>query len=246
MKLLIDFGNTRCKWVSIVENEWQSVDSFAHHGQNIIELMHKHLPLKEAHEIHIVSVLGDAFETDCQRTLEDLVGCNFYHSQADAHSIQLAYAAPTSYGADRFAALVAAHQHGSGDKIIVDCGTALTIDVLKHSGQHLGGLIAPSVNMMCDSLCQQTANLTLDENPTEAGLLADNTGEAIYSGTVMLANYGLLGIIQQLRTDLDQVKIIFTGGEADKMLALDGIDINHKPNLVLEGLELMVASGSVE
>jgi type III pantothenate kinase len=245
MKLLIDFGNTRCKWVLIVENEWQSVNSFAHHGQNIIEAMHKHLPLKEVHEIHIVSVLGDAFETDCQRTLEDIVSCNFYHSQADAHSIQLAYATPTSYGADRFAALVAAHQHGSGDKIIVDCGTALTIDVLKHSGQHLGGLIIPGMTMMCDSLCKQTANLMIDENPTEARLLAGNTKEAIYSGTVMLANYGLLGIIQQLQEDLDQAKIILTGGEANKMFTLDSIDINHKPNLVLEGLEFMVASGSV-
>jgi type III pantothenate kinase len=245
MKLLIDFGNTRCKWVSIVENEWQSVNSFAHHGQNICDMMRERLPLKQADEIHIVSVLGDEFEADCQQLLERTVPCNFYHSQSHAHSIRLAYAKPASYGADRFAALVAAHQYISGDKIIVDCGTALTVDVLKQSGEHLGGLIIPGMTMMCDSLCKQTANLMIDENPTEARLLAGNTKEAIYSGTVMLANYGLLGIIQQLQEDLDQAKIILTGGEANKMFTLDSIDINHKPNLVLEGLEFMVASGSV-
>lgn len=242
MKLLIDFGNTRCKWVSIVENEWQSVNSFVHHGQNICEMVHEHLPLKQADEIHVVSVLGDEFEADCQQLLERTVPCHFYHSQPHAHSIRLAYAKPASYGADRFAALVAAHQHISGDKIIVDCGTALTVDVLKQSGKHLGGLIAPSVNMMCDSLCQQTVNLALDENPTEVGLLADNTEEAIYSGSVRIASYGLLGIIQQLRANLDQAKIILTGGGVDEMLAMDSIDINHKPNLVLEGLEIMASS----
>lgn len=241
MKLLIDFGNTRCKWVSIVDHEWRSQGSFAYDGENLLPRMQQLLPLQEAKEIHIASVLGESFENECLIAFEHTATCHFYHSQAQAYSIQLAYQDPTGYGVDRYAALVAAHQSVSGDKIIIDCGTAITIDALKHTGEHLGGLIAPGVMLMCKSLCQQTANLSFNQNSTSPVLLANNTEEAIYSGSAFVASYGLEAVITKMQARLDQATVILTGGGVKHMRGLDSLASHIRPNLVLEGLEIMAS-----
>ena len=239
MKLLIDFGNTRCKWVSVVDHVWQSQESFAYDGENVLTAMQRFIPIDQAQEIHVVSVLGRSFENECQLVFERAASCRFYSSQAQAYSIQLAYQDPATYGADRFAALVAAHELVSGDKIIIDCGTAVTIDALKHTGEHLGGLIVPGVTMMCESLSQQTANLSFNQNSTSAVLLADNSEDAVYSGSVLVASYGLEAVITRMRASLSQASLIFTGGGIQHMPSLDSLTRQIRPNLVLEGLGIM-------
>jgi len=239
MKLLIDFGNTRCKWVSVADHEWQSQGSFTYEGENLLDALQQHLPLRQAKEVHVVSVLGKSFENECQLALAHTATCHFYHSQAQAYSIQLAYKHPESYGVDRFAALVAAHESVPGDKIIIDCGTAVTIDALKHTGKHLGGLIVPSVMIMCKSLCRQTADLSFNQNSTSSVLFADNTEDAIYSGSAFVASYGLEAIITKMRATLDQANVVLTGGGIKHMIGLDSMVSHIRPNLVLEGLEIM-------
>jgi len=94
---------------------------------------------------------------------------------------------------------------------------------------------------MCKSLCQQTANLSFNQNSTPPVLLANNTEEAIYSGSAFVASYGLEAVITEMQARLDQATVILTGGGVKHMRGLDGLASHIRPNLVLEGLEIMAS-----
>lgn len=246
MIVLIDFGNSYCKWVQIVDGYWQHVHSFAYDRTDQLNNCLQHLPLTEAEQIHIVSVLGAAFDEQLSQAINKPEAVHFHQSQTAAHGILLGYRQPASYGVDRYATLVAAHQHFAGHKIIVDCGTAITVDVLQQDGQHLGGIILPGVDTMCASLAMRTSGLAHTEPSADINLFADNSADAIHSGAVLTASYGLQGVIKDIQRHLGRATLIFTGGGRHKILGFDRPGTLSRPHLVLEGLFIMAGGESAQ
>ncbi len=244
MIILIDFGNTYCKWVQIVDGYWQHVHSFAYDRTDQINTCLQHLPIDEAAQIHIVSVLGAEFDKQLAKAINKPEVVYFHRVQLLAHGIQLGYSEPASYGVDRYAALVAAHQHFSGHKIIVDCGTAITLDVLQTNGEHLGGIIVPGVDIMCESLQTRASGIVLKEASAKVSVFADNTADAIHSGAVLTTSYGLQGMIKDIKRSLGRATLILTGGGRNKILGFDSPGTISRPHLVLEGLFIMAQSES--
>src|SRR5690606_5498777 len=64
---------------------------------------------------------------------------------------------PRSLGADRALDAISAHAAHSGDLIVIDFGTATTLDVIDFNGAYKGGIIAPGINLSLDALFQHTA-----------------------------------------------------------------------------------------
>lgn len=243
MTLLIDFGNSYCKWVQVIDGYWQHVNSFAYDRADQVSSCLQHLPLSESEQIHIVSVLGAEFDARFQQAV-DTNGCvHFHQSQLNAHGIQLGYSEAANYGVDRYATLVAAHQQFSGHKIIVDCGTAITLDVLEENGQHLGGIIVPGVDTMCESLQLCTSGITSNQDSARVSVFADDSADAVYSGAVLVASYGLQGVIRDVRRSLGRATLIFTGGGRNKILGFDHSSCVTRPYLVLEGVAIMAHAG---
>ena len=113
-------------------------------------------------------------------------------------------------------------------------GTAITIDCLNSHGQHLGGLIAPGLQLMKQSLEQGTKDLSFSKNHYLAGL-ADSTESAIYTGTL----YSAAGLIEKTINDLCPCQtIILTGGDAELLAKHMAIDSTIEPDIVLKGLSL--------
>ncbi len=245
MNLLIDFGNSRCKWAGLEKETLQ--DSFAHGyaGNSIsqkVENLAAEIPLQRCERIHAVSVLGADFDRAFAEHVfrKTAIPVTYHFSQLDAFGIRLAYANPDSYGADRYAALVAAHHAGDGAKIVVDCGTAVTIDAVEANGRHLGGLILPGVELMCSVLSENTTGIPSVDFVNAAEYLNNNTHDAVVSGSTLCLQQGLRSIIAKIEQQIASPASIYVTGGARAVLA----EFSHnrlfeRPDLVLEGLHIM-------
>tara|TARA_R110002074_G_scaffold342264_1_gene512805 strand:- start:827 stop:1567 length:741 start_codon:yes stop_codon:yes gene_type:complete len=244
MKLLIDFGNSRFKWARLDGQTLIDANACFYNSDDAIHRVQEaceQIGFDSIQEIHAVSVLGEAFEKEFIASTEKTTGitASFYYSQSANYGVTLAYDHPSSYGADRYAALIAAHHKTSGTKIIVDCGTATTIDVLDAKGKHLGGLIIPGITLMCTSLANKASGVRMPEKAGAARLFNDNTADSVFSGSALVLSHGVRGIVQEIMSTTEQVVTVYvTGGESD-MISLEDIDYVNCPNLVLEGIQIM-------
>ncbi len=244
MKLLIDFGNSRCKWARLDNQDLQKTNVQSYKCEDSIkrvdEIIEK-ITFDLVREIHAVSVLGDVFEKEFFAKIKKLYGIEtkFYISQPNNFGVTLAYADPLSYGPDRYAALVAAHHKMPGAKIIVDCGTATTLDVITTGGKHLGGLIIPGVELMCSALVEKAPGISMTKQINSTQLFNGNTADAVYSGSVMALSYGVRGIVEEIVSNINQDLTVFVTGGESKIIGLTDSGYVNCPNLVLEGLLIM-------
>lgn len=246
MKLLMDFGNSCCKWAVDNGNDDLQVVAIQYATPSSTERVREILQainLNEVNQIHAVSVLGDDFDESFAAMLSQHCSCEliFYASQKEAFGITLSYDNVQSYGVDRYSAIVAAHHRVTGDKIVIDCGTATTIDVIDAQGVHAGGLILPGAHLMVKSLSKETIGIPDSDLASDASVLSNNTQSAVYSGCISMMQYGLYGIIKQLTTsDEDNTTLVITGGASHMLNHLpSNVLCERRPNLVLEGLQIM-------
>jgi type III pantothenate kinase len=170
----------------------------------------------------------------------------YVHPAASGFGVTNAYSEPQDLGVDRWLAIIAAYQRAKGAVCVIDCGTALTVDVVDGKGQHLGGLILPGLGMMRDSLLQRAEGIDYEpENepfsddavPT---LLANDTQGAVEAGSL----YASIAFIERVVADLERevgqaMQVLLTGGDAPDIEPLLARELDYSPRLVLEGLALM-------
>jgi len=247
MKLLIDFGNTRCKWALASDVDLHTVSAFQYTNYDPtsrVEEVLQTIDFAGTEQIYTVSVLGPVFEQTFVERLKLITNSEviFFCSQQDSYGVKLSYPNENTYGADRYAALVGAHHRVSGDKVVLDCGTATTVDVINASGVHAGGLIMPGAGLMVDGLANKTTGIPMNDANQAVKLLCDNTEQAVYSGCTLMLQYGLNGIIEQLVKDTDKQTSVFITGGASHLLelaAFANVTYIERPHLVLEGLQVM-------
>lgn len=142
-------------------------------------------------------------------------------------------------GVDRVLCALAAHRKSGEACVVIDAGTAVTVDFVDAFGVFKGGVIAPGVSMMARALNQQTDALpSVQTGSTRpAGPLGKTTAEAIA--------LGCLGAVQGLaRLQIDRTaemsgaypRIIATGGDAVLLFENDDLVEHIVPDLVLMGM----------
>lgn len=115
--------------------------------------------------------------------------------------LKLKYANPKEIGADRIAGAIGASSlHPDTDLIIIDMGTATTIDVVTAQKEYLGGAIMPGLRISVDALANGTAKLPIVEIVKPEHSCGTNTIEAIQAGLY----YGNLGGIKELKTQFEK------------------------------------------
>lgn len=246
MKLLLDFGNSRCKWALLDKEQFSDSGAISYvddGGQPQLVAVTQQLPLVGINSIHIVSVLGKQLDAQIAKALAPYEHY-FYTSQLLAHGVKLAYADATQYGNDRYIALLAAHHLYSGSKIIIDCGTATTFDVMDETGQHLGGLIIPGYEAMLNGLVNNTQQLQRDFKIKDLHLLAKNAKEALSCGTMLCIQMGVKGIVDRMMMEMKAFspEIIATGGAQEEVLASMDLEVVREPDLILKGLSMLARS----
>src|SRR5690606_29009768 len=100
--------------------------------------------------------------------------------------LRLCYADPARFGVDRWLALLGARRAcPAAPLLLAACGTALTLDLVDHDGQHRGGMIAPSPALMLEALRRRAPHLP-ETAPADHGFACDSA-PAMASGTLLAA-----------------------------------------------------------
>lgn len=148
------------------------------------------------------------------------------------------YRNPRNVGADRVCDSISAFDKYGGPVLIVDFGTAITIDVVDEDGAYKGGVIMPGLETSSATLKKATALLPEARLIMPKRHIGTTTDESIRIGIMMGAIYSLRGLIASIRDQLDapDAKVIATGGMAKYVAPY--MDEVHaiEPNLVLEGI----------
>jgi type III pantothenate kinase len=130
------------------------------------------------------------------------------------------YAEPSQLGADRWAGLIAARTLSNGNGLVVNSGTATTIDFLGANGIHQGGWIIPGLGLMQSSLELNTARLPATSEATLIDGFGLSTDAAIYKGC-LAAQVGAIHEALQLAKEMHQPidRIWIDGGNAKHIAA---------------------------
>jgi type III pantothenate kinase len=155
--------------------------------------------------------------------------------------IELDVEEPLTVGADRIVNTLAASRIYQRDAIVVDLGTATTFDCITEDGVFLGGVIAPGVLMMAESLTRKTSKLPATELLLPKQIIGRRTEECIRAGVMYGAAESIDGLVRRIKAEWPRKQnplVIATGGlsETFKPLCreLDEVD----PFLTLRGLQI--------
>lgn len=241
--LLFDVGNTRIKWGWWEDGRIGATDAAVHRESQWT------LPSAAAgwrpRRAAAVSVAGPAVNAQLAAEVQRRWGLEleFLWPTAAAAGVRNGYTEPGRLGADRWAAVVAAHRR-AGAACVIDCGSAVTVDAVTAGGEHVGGIIIPGLAMMRRALVQDTHRLpAVEHGPVE--LFARDTVTAVRSGTLVGLAAMLEGLAARVRARLGaELPLYLTGGDASELASQLRVPVQVAPDLVLEGVALLAEETS--
>ncbi len=147
---------------------------------------------------------------------------------------------PTEVGPDRLVDAAAAYQKFGGPVVVLDFGTATTLNVVNHDGAFIGGAIAPDLRSAHDALVGKAAKLTSVDLVFPSSVIGRNTVAAMQSG-IMLGYVGLInGLIAQIDNELgEQPTVVSTGGFGGVFKDRCPRISTYAPDLTIDGLRLV-------
>lgn len=253
MILTIDAGNTRTKWALFDDADnivWQGVCA----NQEIAnaELLPVNSDCKRA---IVANVAGEKHAQLLQDLLKKhaVTQVTWAKSTPRACGVVNGYEQPESLGVDRWAALVAAWHMEQNICVVVNAGTAITIDALgkqvennQEIGVFKGGVIVPGMLAMQQALSSATAQLPMLEASThyKRDIFAKNTADAMHAGAI----HAISGAITLMSHHLNSIyisrpRVILSGGNAKLIKENLIADVTRQAvivdNLVLHGLRLI-------
>ena len=234
MILAVDAGNSRVKWAlhdgrSFVREGW-----VAHADFDALDAQWSSLPAPSS--IVIANVAGDETGQRLRKYLERWPIAPRWASSARSQAgVTNCYDEPSQLGVDRWAALIGARAHSSDPCIVVNAGTAMTVDALGAQGKFIGGIIVPGFNLMHESLAANTARLSAERGNFTP--FPRTTRDAITSGAIQ----ALCGAIERMRDAMlaaghREPVLVFSGGAGELVAGHLGRPARNVDKLVLEGL----------
>lgn len=234
MILAVDAGNSRVKWAlhdgrAFAKEDWVAL-------AEVRELRGEWARLPQPSRIVVANVAGDG--------LRDGLGELFamWHAEViwvagrrSQCGVTSRYEDPAQLGPDRWAALIGARHLEKSACLVVNSGTAMTVDALSASGEFLGGLIVPGFDLMHQSLARSTALLSAERGRYAA--FPRNSADAITSGAI----HALCGAVDRMKNEMAAAghgePAVLIGGGAGGVLAEHlRMRARYVERLVLEGL----------
>jgi type III pantothenate kinase len=149
------------------------------------------------------------------------------------------YDNPKEVGADRIANAVAAYELYGGPSIVVDFGTANTIEAVSEHGEYLGGAIFPGIDISMDALFGRAAALRRVELVAPRHVIGKSTVESIQSGCVFGFSGQVDALVDRFQAELGECTVVATGGLADPIIEHSRTIQHYEPWLTLQGLRIV-------
>ena len=215
--ILVDIGNTNTKWKFDGNYFTLPTENFEFEK------------LPESSKVWVSNVSKIPFEISANSV-------TFVNAQDKYKSLINAYSNPTLLGCDRWLGMIASYELLKEKSfVLVDIGTAITIDIVNKSGAHLGGLIFPGV----DKLRQ-----TFDNFPVSSSgfinSLGRSTQEAWSNGTLSIVVNTINQKIKEIKNEIPNISVFITGGGYLGLQSFLDFDHVYHKNIVLDGLQFYV------
>lgn len=249
MNLLIDSGNSFIKWALTKDESFILESSCPSQSVQSLDEIWKNY---EAPARVIVSnVAGHSIASEIKKTVTALwqLDAEFLISSRCCCGLTNSYHKPEQLGVDRWMAMVAAYKMTQSPVIVVDCGTAVTIDFVNEGGIFVGGIIMPGLNTAYQSLKADTDAVGEIQNGAAfATVTALSTEEAVQAGVLFGTAGGIERVIREhgLSDEMDSMasSVFITGGDAGKLAPYLTIAVSLQADLVLQGLCVFADKGS--
>ena len=236
---LIDVGNTATKW-SVVNTEDLdgSVDNVAFETRTYDQSTS--FDFADSISWSIISVNAERLNAIRERLSTERAGDKIALVENKYVPLVNKTANPNAVGTDRLVAAYAATELLPGkDRIVIDSGTAITIDVVNRQNEFLGGTIMPGIKLMLTSLFKGTdqlppLNSLVWHQPPEP--LGDRTETAILSGVYHAVWYGILNIVKGQSEMFPGASVIFTGPSLENFACVIPDYWTAADDLVFSGL----------
>ena len=154
--------------------------------------------------------------------------------------IPILYDDPREVGPDRIVNAVAARERYGAPCIVVDFGTSTNFDAVSASGEYVGGVLAPGVEVSMDALFARAARLTKVDFVAPEQAIGKTTTQALQAGVVFGFAGQVDGIVARMRAELgEEAHVVATGGLAGLIAPHSRTIQEIDPLLTLEGLRLV-------
>ena len=243
MILELDCGNSLIKWRFVSTPDFQVLQQGS--GESASDLLDTlpRLQMLALSGCRMVSVRSGPETEEIKAAVTDCLGVEVVLAKPSRQlgGVINGYEDYAALGLDRWLAVVAAYNLARGSCLVVDLGTAATVDLINADGVHLGGYITPGLSLLREQLFGHTKRIRYSTAMSEQSPVSAHPGittaEAVERGCrLMLKSYITTQIVEAAERLGDDVSIYATGGDASLLANVPGVRI--VPDLVFKGLEI--------
>lgn len=235
MDLFIDVGNTKTKWCLTSNKGIEKTGSIFN-----TELIDLSINSEDIETVFISSVNSENLEKQIVEKIKPLCP-HIYFAKVNKQFLETNYS--DELGVDRWLGVLALTEKTKKNAIIIDSGTALTIDLLlieNDSFLHKGGLILPGFHLFNQSLMQNSAAIRLKNKDITIDI--NNSDMALLHGFLMSVSGAVEKFIMHHHLNFNEIDIYLTGGDAN--IIFDSLEeqlqlkYHRIENAVIEGLKI--------
>ncbi|MDX1641133.1 MAG: type III pantothenate kinase [Balneolaceae bacterium] len=234
-ELYLDIGNSFMKMASQDSSGWKILFDGEH--ERLDELSEVIDSASESPEIFISSVRKDI----TKRLVQSLPDSKIREFKiADIPAKMIDYKTPETLGLDRFlVCLGAAKESRESNVVVIDAGSACTVDLMTNEKVYCGGVILPGLNIVRNAMEKRLPELPRVTDSIPEQWPGKSTMECIEWGVNGGFIFAIQGFIEKYRSMVGDVDIYVTGGDAKKLIQWmgDGEKYIHRKNLIWEGME---------
>ena len=258
MLLAVDCGNTNVVFAlfegGAIRARWRIATDARRTGDEYAVWLSQLLAIEGLERSVVTAMIVSTVVPRARHNLEVLAEKYFHVTPlfagegAAEWGIEIDVEEPGSLGADRAVNAIAAHAKHGGDLIVVDFGTATTLDVIDFNGAYKGGIIAPGINLSLDALVSNTAKLPriAIESPRSDSVIGRNTEDQMQIGVFWGYVAMIEGLVGRIRSEIGRpAKVVATGGLSllfeEHTELFDHVD----PDLTIEGLAILAERAGV-
>ena len=232
-KLFIDTGNSRIKW------RLKSGGYFCQSERGQFADLSKYLEeysvrLKDLNSVYISNVSTDGHSDSLKRLFKTKFNVmpSFARVTRKAAGLTCGYTNVDDLGIDRWLAMIGATKKYGGNLLVVDAGTAITLDIINGELMHLGGFILPGLRVSSKILVRNTSRISDFYFDDQINIPGNDTQSCVIGGAL----FSVISVIKNLISSY-ALRLVITGG--DKQIIINQIseDCLIEENLVLDGLD---------
>lgn len=239
--VVIDVGNSRIKWGICIDEAVRAICSFPLDAPDTLMERLRTTGLEDRfRRSYVVAGVHPSQREKEAAWLRQIGQYVLVLDDPKSLPLRVLVARPDNVGMDRLFDAVAANSRRTAGvaAVIIDAGSAITVDLVDGSGAFRGGAILPGLRLMAQALHDYTALLPLVEPPSQAPPLPGTaTIPAIEAGIFWAAAGGIEAILREYRRHAPRLEVFLTGGDGPLLHAVLP-EAKPWPEMTLEGIRL--------